>query len=95
VTLSIEERRTLGARAQQVARKIMRRTPGLDEASAVAAAKRQVGFDKPDFTPAQSIEGTAWQEGERYPRWLLPTHSLNGKGGMPYAPSKRQARSNA
>ena len=75
MTLSIEERRTLGARAQQIAKRIMRRT-GLDEASALAAARIELGLERPRFV-AQTIEGTVWREGERYPRWILPTGQMS------------------
>ena len=73
MTLSIEERRTLGARAQQLAKRIMRRT-GLDEASAVAAAKLQVGFDKPDFTVTTPDAGH-WEG--RYYVHDLPTGQMS------------------
>jgi hypothetical protein len=46
---TLEERRQQGARAQQLARRIMKRTPGLDEPSAIAAAKIHLGMDKPSF----------------------------------------------
>jgi hypothetical protein len=87
VSLSIQERRTLGARAGQLAKRIMRRT-GLDEASAVVAAKLQVGFDKPDFTVTTPDAGH-WEG--RY--WVpdLPTRSMT-PGGMAFAPTKHAAR---
>jgi hypothetical protein len=84
---TLEERRTLGARAQQIAKRIMRRT-GLDEASALAAAKLQVRFDKPDFTVTTPDSGH-WEG--RYFVMDLPTTSMSA-GGMPFPPSKRQAR---
>ena len=88
MTLSIEERRTLGARAQQLARRIMRQT-GLDEAAAMAAAKLQVGFDKPDFT-VKTTDCGHWQG--KYFVFDLPTASTpNRSSGFP--PTKVQARS--
>ena len=89
MTLSIEERRTLGARAQQLARRIMRQT-GLDEAAAMAAAKLQVGFDKPDFTVTTPDCGH-WEG--RYFVFDLPTAGSMPNRGSGFAPSKRQARS--
>jgi hypothetical protein len=72
---TLEERRQQGARAQQIAKRIMRRT-GLDEASALAAARIELGQERPLFE-ARTIEGTAWQEGNRYPRWILPTGQMS------------------
>jgi hypothetical protein len=45
---------------------------------------------KPDFG-IQTMEGASWSEGSRYMVWTLPTASMSA-GGMPFAPSKRQAR---
>ena len=89
MTLSIEERRTLGARAQQIAKRIMRRT-GLDEASALAAAKLQVGFDKPDFT-VKTTDCGHWQG--KYFVFDLPTAGSTSNRGAGFPPTKVQARS--
>ena len=88
--ITLEERRTLGARAQQLARRIMRQT-GLDEAAAMAAAKLQVSFDKPDFTVTTPDLGH-WEGRFWVPDWPTHAHTRNGGGGMPFPPSKRQAR---
>jgi hypothetical protein len=49
---------------------------------------------KPSLKPTdgiQTVEGASWSEGSRYMVWTLPTASMSA-GGMPFAPSKRQAR---
>jgi hypothetical protein len=45
---------------------------------------------KPDFG-IQTMDGASWSEGSRYMVWTLPTASMSA-GGMPFPPSKRQAR---
>jgi hypothetical protein len=72
---TLEERHQQGARAQQIAKRIMRRT-GLDEAAAMAAARIELGLERPSFV-AQTIEGPVWREDERYPRWVLPTAQMS------------------
>ena len=73
MTLSIEERRQQGARAQQIAKRIMRRT-GLDEASALAAARIEVGMERVDFT-VKTPDAGHWEG--RYYVHDLPTGQMS------------------
>ena len=82
---TLEERRQQGARAQQLARRIMKRTPGLDEASALAAARIEVGMERVDFT-VKTPDAGHWEG--RYYVHDLPTGQMSKEWRDPRSASR-------